>query len=108
MRLLKRGPMETMTVEPFSSVDSQGAPSYSTGHAIDARVVEEDAVVRTGDGSEVRTTLTAWVDSDEILLPVERDRVSVGDSAYIVVERQAPKRLMSGEVDHVRLRCREE
>lgn len=98
----------TIGVEPFSgSYDGQGKPSYNASQDIDAQARIEDRLVRDRDGSEVRTSLTLWIDSGESPLPAHEDRVTHDGTAYIVIDR---KRVTDVEnvLDHVRCHCREE
>jgi hypothetical protein len=99
--------LSDITIEPFSSMDGQGDPQYSLPEPAEARVVREDQLVRQPDGSEVRTTLTAYVTGCADRVPAHQGRLGFDASKYIVVERKVRTRL-DGEVDHVRVRCREE
>lgn len=98
---------ETVAVEPFSSLDGQGAPSYGASQNVEARVVRTDEQTVDADGSDMRTDLTLWVDAGESPLPDERDRLTYGGVTYIVAERVEGKDF-GASVDHVRVRCREE
>lgn len=105
---------ESISLEAFQGRDGQGAPSYATAVTIWARTKLEDAVAVGGaqaavgaPGVEVATTLTVWVGPSETATPTHQDRLTVGGSTYIVMNRKVVK-TRKGAVHHTRLQCREE
>lgn len=101
--------LETVQLEVISGLDGQGMPSFDSPVDLEARVVREDAVVRTPAGQDIKTTTTAWFDGEQDPLPNVDDRVTTADgSVGIVVERIDGKALQRGTLDHVRIRLREE
>lgn len=114
-QLLKRlGTLQTVTVEALSGIDGQGKPSYGTGEEIHARVIREDDVVRGtdlagGDGEEVRTMMTVWIDACESPLPEHGSRLTTDDGQVgIVVNVKNVRNIRRGTLDHVRVKLREE
>lgn len=105
--LRRKHETETIGVEVFSSLDGEGAPSYAASVNVSGVAVQEDEVVVGSDGSNERTTLTVYIDGNEDVLPNTDDRLTVDSTKYIVRERKAVL-TFKNEVDHVRLRCREE
>lgn len=105
--LLKRhAELETVTVEPYLTVDGQGKPSYDTAAEIVGRVVREDDVARTREGDEIKSVATVWVDGEQSPLPVYNDRVTVTGLVGIVVEH-VERRTLRNVLDHVRVKLRE-
>jgi hypothetical protein len=112
-------PTETLELERFAGLDGQGLPSYETEVEFEANVVEYDfRGARTGgrefavdvDGSEVRTPLNLWIQGTASVVPDEQDRVTRGESPFIVVEKKTVQglRRLASEPDHYHLRCRKE
>jgi len=108
-------PTETLTLEAFDGMDGQGVTDYGSPVEFAANVMEQAAgrgfeFLTLPDGSQVRTPFTLYVRGDESNAPREQDRVVIDSRNYIVVERTAPRGLAYGrdEVDHYRLRVREE
>lgn len=106
--LLKRQlTLETVEIEKAGGVDGQGLPSYDSGVGVNARVVKQDKLTVKGDGSEIMTQLTVWVDPEENddVIPEEQDRVTHAGETYIVAEFKEVK-MADASVGHVRARCR--
>jgi hypothetical protein len=55
---------DTVTIEPWSSVDSYGAPTYGTGVEYPARIVGHNKIVRDATGQEVVSSAKIIVASD--------------------------------------------
>lgn len=106
-RTVARAGTDTVTVEAFSSVDGQGAPSYDAGTDIEIPVRLDDELVEDVDGSMVRVTLRGWVPSDVTPVPEERDRLTVSGSTYIVLTKKPVKRI-GGTLKHTRITARDE
>ena len=114
LRTTRRLPKETLTFEPFESLDGQGMPDYGTPVEFEGNVLEYDAsnaeqFVVTKDGSRVRTPLTVYVEGDAPDVPNEQDRVTLSEGrTFIVAERKKVSGLTysRSEPDHYRLRCR--
>lgn len=98
---------ESLSIEPFDTLDAQGAPSYDASQSIEGWVKETDELRVDADGSDVRITLTIWVPGDESPLPSERDRITRSGSTYIV-EFERVGQDFRGNTDHVRVECRDE
>jgi hypothetical protein len=55
---------DTVTIEPWSDVDSYGAPTYGTGVAYPARIVGHRKIVRDATGQEVVSSAKVIVAAD--------------------------------------------
>ncbi len=100
--------LETVGIEAHTGVDAQGAPAYDTSVDYDVRVVRQDKVIITADGSKLRTQLTLWVPFDAtVAFPDERDRVTLGGITFIVAEVKDVKD-SNAVIHHRRCRCRRE
>jgi hypothetical protein len=107
-KTLDRAVKETVLLSPDGGVDDDGRPVYGTAIAIQGRVVRGDEVVRLANGSEIKTFVTIWIPGTEDPLPTTDDRIVLESGlAGIVVERTEGKTL-SGVLDHVRIKAREE
>lgn len=105
---LDRAVKEIIMLAADNGVDEQGMPVYLTPVAIEGRVVRGDEVVRLANGSEIKTFVTAWIDSAQVPLPSTDDRIVLASGLIgIVVERTEGKTLQ-GVLDHVRIKAREE
>lgn len=101
--------VESLTLQRAGALDDVGRVTYDpTSVTFDAHAVLEKRAVRLPDGSEVRSDLTIYVAPDEAVVPNERDRVIRNSIDYIALEKTEPLDLRSGEIDHYRIRCREE
>lgn len=96
----------TVGVEAYQGF-TNGKPAYGSSVDIAAQVSEMDRVVRMGDGQDVMTSLTLWVDAGESYQPAHNDRITYSAVTYIVVETKSVTDL-HGTLDHTRVRCREE
>lgn len=111
--LRQSGRLEDVIVEPLTGHDGQGKPAYGAPVTIQARVIRSDAKdvnsnIRMGSGYELRTVQTLWIDAEQVPLPVADDRLTFADGTKgIVAERFEGKRL-GGQLDHVRIKTREE
>ena len=65
---------DTVTVEGFASwsTDGYSRPVWSTGTVYEARVVREQKLVRTFEGTEEWSTVTAWLNSTSTFGPLAR------------------------------------
>lgn len=116
LRTTRRLPKETLSFEPFTGIDGQGASAYGPATSFAANVAEQGAnrgreFVVMPDGSQVRTPYTIYVEGDYVgPVPSEQDRVTLDGRRFIVAERTAPRGLDYGRdaVDHYRLRLRAE
>lgn len=97
----------TASIEPFDSLDGQGAPSYQASTDIKCRAVPTAEQTVDADGSDVRADLVAWVPSSEDVLPGVDDRITHDGTSYIVVNRMERRRLAGG-LDHVKVEAVEE
>lgn len=105
--LQRRTSLETVSVEPFSSRDGQGAPIYAASQDIEAAVRRDTEYIADGTGSGVKVTLTLHVPGDESPIPAEKDRLTYSGSRYIVEmvdEVRSPRNV----VDHVKVKARDE
>ena len=75
----------TVTHETFSGFSSDGyvTPSYSTGVTIPARVVSDQRLVRTFEGTEELATTTVWLASTSTFSPQDRFTVD-GDTPVLL------------------------
>lgn len=107
--LKRHGVLQSVSVEAVSGLDGQGKPSYGTAVVIQARVVREDSTVAKGDGSEIKTVATLWIDAEQSPFPDQEYRITLADGLIgIVAERVDSRGIQSGDVDHVRIKVREE
>jgi hypothetical protein len=100
--------LETFELEVNNGMDDQGKPNYDSPVAVDGRVVREDSVARLPNGAEVRTSVTVWCNGTEPLLPTTDDRVSFSDGLVGIVVERVDGKTLSGVLDHVRIKAREE
>lgn len=110
-RILERlVPLETVGAEAPTGWDGQGGRTYGSSTDIEARVLEREELVRTGDGEDVKTTRTVYVDGDQPALPRQGWRLTISGTKYVVVAGDVVKRILSeaGAVDHHKCLCREE
>ncbi|MFP3947156.1 MAG: hypothetical protein ACLFWG_00365 [Longimicrobiales bacterium] len=110
-RILERVvPLETIGAEAPTGWDGQGGREYGSSTDIEARVLEREELVRTGDGEDVVTTRTVYVDGGQEALPRQGWRLTISGTAFVVVSADVVKRIMSeaGAVDHHKCLCREE
>jgi hypothetical protein len=98
--------MVTVSVELPVGSDDQGAPLYDSPFDIEARAVRVNEMVLQPDGTQVRSTVTLWIDAAQAPL-AEQARVTFAGATYIALLVDELKRL-NGEVDHLRVRLREE
>lgn len=105
--LSRKATLATVGVEPFDTVDGQGAPSYAASQNIEARATRTNEMVVAPDGSDVRVTLTLWVPGDETPLPTERDRLTHDGETFIVLSTKEGTRL-DGTLDHLKVQARDE
>jgi len=77
--------LSDLTLEVLTGVDGQGAPTYDTPVAIQARAVRENKVVDGPDGTRIMTDLMLYVPGTEAVLPNSQDRVGLGTETFIVV-----------------------
>lgn len=112
--IARRAKKETVSVEPFSSLDGQGSPSYNASQDIDVFVIEDQTgrgdhgLVVSAEGSEIRVSLVLWVPGDESPLPGEQDRITRSGDTFIVEATRVAKNLRSASIDHVKAMCRDE
>ena len=108
---LRRSAVTEIKVERFTSFDGQSQPSYNAPETVMGRVVREDRLTKRGDGSEIRTQYTVWIDAGEALMPLWRDRLTfstLGEDRTAIVEIHEERKTLRGAVEHVRVLCREE
>lgn len=106
--LSRNAALETFELEANNGMDDQGRPNYDSPIALEGRVVREDTVARLPNGAEVKSVVTVWLNGTELPLPTTDDRVTFADGLKgIVVERYDGKTL-SGVLDHIRIKAREE
>lgn len=106
--LLRHAKLQTITVKALTGVDGQGKPAYGTGANISGKVVREKQVVRLANGSEINTSVSAWIDGAQTTLPDTDDRLEFADGTVgIVVERKDVRSVTTDVLDHIRLRLRE-
>lgn len=67
---------QSVTVEPFSSQDEYGVPTYGAGVGMAARVVRGRKLVRDTEGREVVSMSRAYVDSAGMTIGA-KDRVTL-------------------------------
>lgn len=101
--------MESVLVQAAGGIDGQGKPTYGASVTIKARVVRESVVVLLGDGSQVKSVATLWIDAGQPVLPKEQDQLALtGGTVLVVVIERMERVTLGGVLDHVRLRCRAE
>lgn len=111
MKTLVDASVTEVTVERFISFDGASEPTYQDRGTVDGRVVRTDRLTKRADGTEVRTQYDIWIDAGESILPIWRDRLAfetLGETHTAIVEIHDEKRDLAGNVDHVKLLCREE
>lgn len=109
---------ETLTVEQPLSVDKEGRTLYDSPVSFDANVLLYDAArgkegrvfETTRSGSEQRVTLTLYVKGDSAVVPNEGARVTRRGKKYIATDIKPVYGLeyTPDELDHTRVRCRDE
>lgn len=111
--LKRHARLETVSVARITGVDGQGKPAYAAAVDVQARVVRKDEVVRSvvqmlRPGDETKIVATVYVDAEQALLPEANDRLTLADGLVgIVVERKDSKSVTGG-LDHVRVKIREQ
>lgn len=108
VRLARGEGVEVISLEQMLTVSKQGKPSYDSPIDLDARVVREDALVKLGNGSEVRTTVTLWLEGSQTPLPRNQDRITTADGLVGIVVEVLQRKRLDGSLDHVRARLREQ
>lgn len=109
--VVARAAKTEITLEPFLGVDTESRPDYGGPYVIRGRVIREDQVVKLADGTETRTQYTIWVDGGQDPLPLWRDKLTfdtLGESHTAIVEVHKEGWSLRGELDHVKVLCREE
>jgi hypothetical protein len=84
---------DSVTIEPFASVDGYGKPSYSTGVAYVCRVEYKTRLAKNAAGETVVSTATTYLSNPLAGLSV-RDRITLPDGSQpviITVEKQPYK-----------------
>lgn len=105
--LARFGDLATISLEPNTGTDGEGAPTYGSSSTISARVVEENKFIDRGDGSGVDISLSVWIPADETPVPSERDRLTFDSRTFIVEDKKTPRRIRRTP-DHFKLMCRDE
>ncbi|MCI0545291.1 MAG: hypothetical protein L0Z49_12755 [Actinobacteria bacterium] len=76
---------DTVTISTRTTQDLYGSPSFSTGVARRARVVEKQGMVRTSEDKAIEYTHVAWVHSTGNTAAVD-DRVTLDGVNYLVIK----------------------
>lgn len=109
MNILARdGGTEVVQVELRAGIDGQGKPGYDSPIDVDARVIIHSEVIRQPSGSEQRVIATVWIDGAQSTLPTMDDRIATAQGLVGIVVDRLDGRSLSGVLDHVRLKIREE
>lgn len=111
MKVIVDASVTEVGVEAFLKFDGGGEPAYQDRGDINARVLREDRVTMQPDGSVLRTQYTIWVDSAQPYLPIWHDRLTfttLGEGRTAIVEMHDENQDLAGNIDHVKLLCREE
>ena len=69
----------TITVEPRTGQDGYGMPTYGTAVTVAARIVYRPKMVRSTEGKEVVSGVTAWVTS-QLVTVAATDRITLPDA----------------------------
>lgn len=72
---LKKLLKQSITIEPFTSEDRYGAPTYGAAGSHAARVRGETKIVRTASGEEKVSRVAIWLDSDVTI--TSKDRITL-------------------------------
>ena|SRR3989304_3904193 len=97
--------LEVVLVEVQDGIDAQGKPTYDSPIELHGRVVRGDEVIKTVQGSEVRSIATVWFGGDQDgPFPKGQDRVTLLDGLTGVVIEREEGRGLRGQLDHVRVR----
>ena len=78
--------VDTVEVTPFKSysTDGYGSPVWGTATTYQARVVREQKLVRTFEGTEELATITAWLKSTSTFGPLARYRLPSSTGAGLL------------------------
>lgn len=80
----KRWLTSTVTVEPYSSVDEDGQPTYGAGVAYDAFVAHKSVKVYAPDGLEVVSSSQVYLDEDAVVTSSARITLPDGTKPRIL------------------------
>lgn len=90
-----------ITIEPFSSADGYGAPTYGTAVSYKGRVSERRRWMRRADGTEVVAMGEVWLKSN-VQVGI-RDRVTLPDGRTPVILDIARPQDETGAYHHTKI-----
>lgn len=88
---------DTVTISTRTTTNNYGEPSFATGTARRARVVEKHGMVREAAGRTVEFTHVAWLHSTGNSITVD-DRATLDGVNYLAVK--AVERVPDGDGSH--------
>lgn len=109
--VVERAAKTEITLEPFIEVDTESRPTYGGPYVILGRVTREDQVIKSADGTEIRTQFKVWVSASQDPLPRWHDRLTfetLGEPHTTIAEFYREGRSLRGKLSHVKVMCREE
>ena len=74
---------QTCTIEPFSSYDISGNPSYGSASTYPCRIERRQRKVFTREGEEVVANLVVYLDNDVSMNMYCKDRITLPQTEYV-------------------------